>query len=116
MPVLNPPPPRKFIFYIDEMALSQPSAKKLKGELDRLFETTFRDGDEGLIVSPAQEEKLKLPFSGDRDVVRDALMKAIDREHWRATAPYFLEQRQLGIEMEGAGSGQGRRYAARRWA
>ena len=113
---MTAPPPRKFIFYIDEMALSQPASKKLKSELDRLFETTFRDGDEGMIVSPAQEQKLKLPFSSNRGDVRDALMKSIDREHWRATAPLFLEQRQLGIEMAGSGEGLGRRYAARRWA
>ena len=108
--------PRKFIFYVDEMALTQPAAKKLEAELRRLLRDTMRDGDEAMVVRPAQEEKLKLPFTGNRAAVETALVEAIDAERWRATSPIFLEQRQLEIEMRGASSGLARRAAARRWA
>jgi VWFA-related protein len=107
---------RKFIFYIDEMSLSQPAAKKLKAQLDHLFDTTLRDGDAAMIVRPAEEQKLKMPFSTDRAAVRTALLDAIDRENWRATAPILRELRQLEIELRGVAGDAARRAAARRWA
>jgi VWFA-related protein len=110
------PPPRKFIFFIDEMSLSQPTARKLKRELDRIFMTTMRPGDEAMIVRPAEEKKLTLPFSRDLETVRQTLKAAIDRENWRATAPILREQRQLEIEMRGTASGPATRAAGRRWA
>lgn len=113
MPLVHP---RKFIFYVDEMSLAAPTAKKLRSELDRLFRETVKEGDEVMVVRAQGEQKLKQPFSSDRAAVREALMKAINAEEWRATSPLFNEQRELELEMRGLASMTARRSGARRFA
>jgi VWFA-related protein len=109
-------PPRRFIFYIDQMSLTQPTRTKLKGELDRLLRTTMVPGDEAMIVRPHEEQKLKAPFSSDQAAVRKALVAAIDGEKWRGTSPSYLEQRHLELSLAGAASMQAHRAGARRYA
>ena len=108
--------PRRFIFYVDEMSLSQPVLKKLEAELGKLLETTMEPGDEAMIVRPAEEKKLTAPFSGDREAVRRALLDAVRDERWRADAPILREFRLLENEMRGVSSHIAARVAARRWA
>ncbi|HYC87877.1 MAG TPA: VWA domain-containing protein [Thermoanaerobaculia bacterium] len=108
--------PRKFIFYVDEMSLADPTRKKLEAELARLLDTTMQPGDEAMVLRPAQERKLAAPFSGDRAAVRRTLMEAIHAERWRADAPILREFRLLENEMRGAASHIAARVAARRWA
>ncbi len=115
-PVAEKRAPRKFIFYVDEMALTQPVMKKLESELGKLIDTAMEPGDEAMILRPAEERKLSQPFNGDRVAVRKALMDTIDAEKWRGDAPILREMRLLENEMKGVASHMAARVAARRWA
>lgn len=105
---------RKFIFYIDEMALPQPTQNKLRARLNGMLDQTFRPGDEGLVLRPTKE-RLGTGFSPDREVVRASLADAIDAQSWRVS-PLQYERYQLNLELQGAGSTRARRVAARRVA
>jgi VWFA-related protein len=108
--------PRKFIFYVDEMSLAQPTLEKLETELGKLLASTLQPGDEAMVLRPAEEKKLATPFSGDQAAVRKTLIDAIRAERWRADAPILREMRQLENEMRGVASQVAARVAARRWA
>ena len=108
--------PRKFIFYVDEMALSGPVMKNMEKQLGKLIDTTMEPGDEAMILRPAEEKKLTTPFSGDRAAVRKALLETVRGEKWRADAPIFRELRLLENEMRGVSTHVAARVAARRWA
>lgn len=110
-----PRAPRKFIFYVDEMALG-PSMKKLEAELGKLIDTAMAPGDEAMIVRPAEEQKLATPFIGDREAVRRALLEAVREERWRADAPILRELRMLEQQMSGVNTNFAARVSARRWA
>jgi VWFA-related protein len=108
--------PRKFIFYVDEMSLSQPVMKKLEAELGKLIDTTMEPGDEAMVLRPAEEKKLTTPFTADPQVARKALLDAIRAERWRADAPILRELRLLENELRGVSGRMAVRVAARRWA
>jgi VWFA-related protein len=115
-PVAEKRAPRKFIFYVDEISLTQPAMKKLESELGKLIDTTMEPGDEAMILRPAEEKKLAQPFNGDREAVRKALTETIRAEKWRGDAPILREMRLLENEMKGVASDVSARVAARRWA
>jgi VWFA-related protein len=108
--------PRKFIFYVDEMSLTDPARKKLEAQLQKLLDTSMEAGDEAMIVRPAEEKKLATAFSANRQEVRKALTTAIHDEGWRADAPILREQRLLENMMSGLNERSAKRVAARRWA
>ena len=105
---------RKFIFYIDEMALPQPTQKKLHMRLNQILDETFRPGDEGLVLRPTKE-RLGAGFTADRAALTSSLNAAIADQKWRFS-PLQYERYQLNLEMRGAGSPRERRIAARRIA
>ena len=107
--------PRKFIFYVDEMSLSQPTQRKLEAQLNKLIDGTMEAGDEAMVLRPAQEKKLAAPFS-DRETARKTLLEAIRAERWRGDAPILRELRLLENEMRGVRTHVAMRVAARRWA
>ena len=109
-------PPRKLIFYVDEMAMLEPTQKKLQTQVERLLDTVMEDGDEAMVLRPAEEKKLAAPFTSDREAIRRTLRQAIASESWRAGGPIFHDLRQFEIETRNAASPRERRLAFRRWA
>src|ERR1051325_10897542 len=47
------PPPRKFVFFVDEMTIHPHSRAKLLANAHAFLGTQMRPGDEGLILTPA---------------------------------------------------------------
>ena len=113
--VIAPEAARKFIFYIDEMALTDDSKKTLLAQLDAMVVQTMRPGDEALVVRPTQEDRLGSGFTQDREAVRSWLASAIEHQDWRS-APVQLEKIQLETDMKAVGPARERRIMARRWA
>lgn len=114
-PVVAPEAARKLIFYIDEMALTEDSKKKLMAQLDAMVVQTMRPGDEALVVRPTQEERLGTGFTQDREAVRSWLETAIEYQDWRSS-PVQLEKVELETDMKSVGPPRERRIMARRWA
>lgn len=85
-------PPRKIIFFIDEMSLHPQTRKELLDNVDYFIRTSMRDGDEAMIVTPAGGEKLLLNFSGDREAVEAKLHDYVDKQTFRADAQTESEE------------------------
>lgn len=110
------PAPRKFIFYIDDMAMTSSTQKSMRKQLDLMITTAMRPGDEAMILRPAEEKKLAAGFTSDREEIRRQIQAAIDQENWRSVASSQVEQQLLEAEMRSAPRAREKRLAARRWA
>jgi len=86
------PPPRKFVFYVDEMSIHPQSRAKLASLAHEMVETAMRPGDEAMIVTPAETTKGTLAFSSDRAAVDKRLQTEIERSVHRADTPSRAEQ------------------------
>ena len=113
--VIPPEAARKIIFYVDEMALTDDSKKKLMAQLDAMVVQTMRPGDEAVVVRPTQEDRLGTGYTQDREAVRSWLDLAIRHQDWRS-APLQMEKVQFETDMKVAGPAVSRRQLARRWA
>jgi len=117
-PGLQPltPQPRKFVLFIDEMNLHPTTRAKFAGSVGEMFNRALRDGDEAMVVRPAEAEKLALEFTSDRAAIRAAIAKAMQASVFRANSPKETEDRLFEREIEGSGGSAlqvARRYATR---
>jgi VWFA-related protein len=92
-------PPRRFVFFVDDMAMQAPARKKLKEQAQQLVRG-MRAGDLATIVRPTGAERLALGFTGDATLVERKLGEAIDTLTMRIDAPGLREQIQLRRELE----------------
>ena len=95
-------PPRKFLFYVDEMSLVQHTMRTLRREIDQLITTTMQPGDEAMILRPAERDKIALNFTGDREAVRRELARTFESERWRGSTPIHWEQIQYEMRVRHA--------------
>ena len=71
------PPPRKFIFFIDEMSLTDSNRAQLVKSAAELVRTQMRAGDEAMVVTRTKDV---MPFTADRDAVLKRLGATLERE------------------------------------
>lgn len=90
------PPPRKFVFFVDEMSVNMRTRAQLVDRAAALVRGAMRPGDEAMIVTPAKGEKIALTFTGDRAAVEKQLRRTLDAESkFRVNTASRLEQFQF---------------------
>ncbi|MDQ3283880.1 MAG: VWA domain-containing protein [Acidobacteriota bacterium] len=97
----EPAPPRRFIFFIDEMSMQAAARNAVKRRASELVRA-MRPGDIAAVVRPTGAAKIVQEFTGDAAVVERSLNKAIDECKVRLTAPSFAELRALRRALETA--------------
>lgn len=76
-PQAAPPPPRRYVFFIDEIEMPKTSRQRVLRDLQE-FLATMRDGDLAAVVRPTAKEKVLQEFTGDRAAIERAIKEAID--------------------------------------
>lgn len=71
------PPPRTFVFFIDEMALDVNTLRNTSDELSKFVTTAMRPNDVAMVVQPQQVTNLTLAFTSDREAIRTQLMDVL---------------------------------------
>lgn len=99
--VAEEPPRRRFIFFIDEMAIQGQARNTLKKQAET-FLSAMRPGDMATVVRPASTAQVEQTYSSDPQEVAKWLNKAIDSCRIRLTAPAFAELRRFRQAMETA--------------
>jgi VWFA-related protein len=107
------PPPRKFVFFIDELGVQRMARKRLYNSL-KTFVDAMREGDIAAVVRPTTNEKIVQEFTGDRAAIERALKDAIDQSSTGFVGPK-LEIQDLRRQLRNAGSPQLRREAKREY-
>ena len=94
------PPPRHFVFFIDEIEVQRNARNRLYQRLQEFVEA-MRDGDVASVVRPTVENKVVQEFTGDRAAIESALKTAIDQSDLKMTglsADIARLRNALGIE------------------
>jgi VWFA-related protein len=78
------PPPRHFVFFIDEIEVQRRARQKLYRRLQE-FVAGMRDGDVASVVRPTVANKVVQDFTGDRAAIELALKTAIDQSDLKMT-------------------------------
>lgn len=71
-------PPRKFLFYIDEMSLTGRAEPHLIDAATELIRRQMRPGDEAMVMTHGKQAQLALDFTGDRALVEKRLREELD--------------------------------------
>jgi VWFA-related protein len=79
-----PPPPRHFVFFIDEIEVQRSTRQKLYRRVQEFVEA-MRPGDVASVVRPTTPEKVVQEFTGDRAAIERALKTAIDQSDLKLT-------------------------------
>jgi VWFA-related protein len=74
------PPPRKFLFFVDDMSLTDRNQKQLIESATRLIHEQMRAGDEAMVMTRAQTSDVKLQFTPDRAAVEKTLRAALQTQ------------------------------------
>lgn len=75
--VVSAPPPRRFVFFVDELGVQRMARKRLYENV-KAFVAAMRPGDVAAVVRPTTKEKIVQEFTGDRAAIEQALKAAID--------------------------------------
>lgn len=94
-------PPRRFVFFIDEMSIQARAREKLKKSALELVRA-MRRGDVATVVRPSAASRIVQDYTSDRELVEKSLSKAIDACKIRITAPAFRELQNLRRALERA--------------
>jgi VWFA-related protein len=78
------PPPRHFVFFIDEIEVQRNARNRLYKRLQEFVEA-MRDGDVASVVRPTAPNKVVQEFTGDRAAIESALKTAIDQSDLKMT-------------------------------
>jgi VWFA-related protein len=94
------PPPRHFVFFIDEIEVQSNARKRLYKRVQE-FVAAMRDGDVAAVVRPTASNKVVQEFTGDRAAIESALKTAIDQSDLKMTglsADIARLRNALGVE------------------
>jgi VWFA-related protein len=106
-----PPPPRHFVFFIDEIEVQRNARNRLYKRVQEFVEA-MRDGDVASVVRPTAPEKVVQEFTGDRAAIESALKTAIDQSDLKMTglsADIAKLRMALGVENQPPNCAGGRR-------
>jgi VWFA-related protein len=102
---VQPPPPRTFVFFIDELGLVPSTRDDLLRNL-RAFTSTMRAGDRATVLRPIEATEIELAWTSDpahieQDLVR-ALENAVQTRKGLALANeyYWYRRDMIGVESQ----------------
>jgi VWFA-related protein len=75
--VVSAPPPRRFVFFIDDLGLQKMARQRLFKNL-KSFVEQMREGDLAAVVRPTTQVKVVQEFTGDRAALEKVLQTVID--------------------------------------
>jgi VWFA-related protein len=78
------PPPRHFVFFIDEIEVQKNARNRLYKRVQEFVEA-MHDGDVASVVRPTAANKVVQEFTGDRAAIESALKTAIDQSDLKMT-------------------------------
>ncbi|HEX2061571.1 MAG TPA: VWA domain-containing protein [Thermoanaerobaculia bacterium] len=102
-PPADAPPPRRFIFFIDEMSIQARARATLKKHALELLKQ-MKPGDLATIVRPTGTARVVQDYTSDVAAIEKSLTKALDDTKLRMTAPAFAEFQALRRALETAQS------------
>lgn len=97
----EPPPPRRFMFFIDEMAIQASARRTLKTHALSVIDS-MKEGDVATVVRPTGATRIVQDYTGDIAAIRKSLEKAIDDCKISITSPAFAEFRMFRRALETA--------------
>jgi VWFA-related protein len=101
--VVTAPPPRRFVFFIDDMAIQARVRSSLKTHISELIRT-MRPGDVAAVVRPMGTTRMTQDYTGDPLEVEKTLHKVIDSCKVKVTNQSFAELQSFRRAMERADS------------
>lgn len=101
--VVSAPPPRRFAFFIDDIAIQARARTTLKKHISEVVRG-MRPGDVAAVVRPSGSTRMVQNYSGDVAEVEKALLKAIDSCKINITNQGFAELSTFRRSMENAQS------------
>jgi VWFA-related protein len=87
---VSAPPPRRFVFFIDEMAIQARARATLKKHISELIRS-MRPGDVAAVVRPTGTTRMVQDYSGTPEEVEKTLHKVIDSCKVKITNQSFAE-------------------------
>ena len=109
-------PPRKFIFFLDEMSLHPASRNKLLKNATALLEQSMSAGDEAAVVRPHGENNVVQDFTGDIDKIVQGLSTALKDTATRIDTQQAAELRFLELQLADSATRQEQQFARRMYA
>jgi VWFA-related protein len=100
---VSAPPPRRFVFFIDEMAIQARARASLKKHISELIRT-MRPGDVAAVVRPTGTTRMVQDYSGSPEEVEKTLHKVIDSCKVKITNQSFAELQVLRRSLQSAES------------
>lgn len=100
-PAASAPPPRRFVFFIDDMAIQARARATLKKHITELVRT-MRPGDVAAIVRPSGTTRMVQNYSGEVEEVEKTLHKVIDSCKVKITNQAFAELQTFRRAMQNA--------------
>jgi VWFA-related protein len=104
------PPARRFVFFVDDMAMQTAARKTLVAQAAKLVDE-MREGDLGAVIRPTGANRVAQDYTTDAGAVRKALTEAIESCTFRSDAPGLYEIRELQNSMESADTDGDRSFA-----
>src|SRR5688572_14077393 len=101
--VVSAPPPRRFVFFIDDMAIQARARATLKQHITELVRT-MRPSDVAAVVRPSGTTRMVQNYSGDPLEVEKTLHKVVDSCKVRITNQAFAELQTFRRSMQSAES------------
>jgi VWFA-related protein len=93
------PPPRKIVFFVDEMSLTEPIRNSLSKNASEMLGRTMRPGDEAIVIRPANlGDKVSVDFTDDRQSIQSSLTNAIQAQTYRPDIAFEGEMRRFLLE------------------
>ena len=94
-----PVPPRKFVFFLDELALHPNSRAKLLKNAMALVQNSMKPGDVASIVRPYGAKNVLLDFTSDTAAIEKTLRAALEESNTRANTQMAGELRWLDHQL-----------------
>jgi VWFA-related protein len=103
-------PPRRVVFFVDDMAVRKPARKTLIQHATALVDQ-LGPGDLATVIRPTGSKRIAQPYTNDKAAVQDALTAAIESCTLRFDSPGQAEIEQLLRALASADNAMDRKYA-----
>lgn len=108
--------PRKFVFFLDELALHPASRGKLLKNALTLMKGSMRAGDTAAVVRPYGEKNVLLDFTSDQKAIEKALRGALEESNTRVNTQMAGELRWLELGLADSSTLQEKNFTVRIYA